>query len=594
MALKPASVQWSDEGSLRSLDYDDIYFQRGQGLEESRYVFIEKNNLPDRFKNLATDTFYVAELGFGSGINFLLTVKEFLDTAPASARLFYASIEKHPLEKKDFEKIHTNFPALATLSAEVLKQYPPLIEGFHHLPFAGGRIRLMLMLGDVVDTLPQLSGTFDTWYLDGFSHAKNAAMWEDGLYPLIAKRTKEGGTLATFSAVPHMMQGLEEAGFTVEKVKGYGIKRKMTVAKKISAAPNVPAHKKNIVVIGAGIAGCSAAYALAIRGYRVTVIDRNNGAAAETSGNPAGIVYPKLTVDSSPLGLYHSHAFCFTANLLQNLALPSWKPCGVLHLDMDEEDKKRTDALFEKRQYPQDFARRTAAGIFQPTAGFLSPPEFCRKLLDHPNIKTRFGVEADRIENDSIVIIAQGHDSKKHAQTSWLPLQSLRGQITFLKETQKSKTLEHIICHDGYITPAMDGLHYIGASFQKEEPEAPVLRDEDQQENLEKLQKTLPQFGFDESCLAGGRTGYRTTTPDKLPLAGRCPDYDSFLKKKNGYIDNLYISTGFGAHGMTGAPLAGEIVACLIAGDPLPVPQKLYEHLMPERFILRDIKRKKI
>ena len=56
----------------------------------------------------------------------------------------------------------------------------------------------------------------------------------------------------------------------------------------------------------------------------------------------------------------------------------------------------------------------------------------------------------------------------------------------------------------------------------------------------------------------------------------------------------LYISTGFGAHGMTGAPLAGEIIAAEISGDPSPVPADLAERLMPERFIERALKRKEI
>ncbi|MCK4945688.1 MAG: hypothetical protein KAI61_01420, partial [Alphaproteobacteria bacterium] len=73
MALKPANLQWSDDGALRSLDFGDIYFQPGQGSEESYFVFPEQNRLPERFPSLSDENFSIAELGFGTGLNFLLT-----------------------------------------------------------------------------------------------------------------------------------------------------------------------------------------------------------------------------------------------------------------------------------------------------------------------------------------------------------------------------------------------------------------------------------------------------------------------------------------------------------------------------------------
>ncbi len=597
MALKPANVQWSEDGTLTSLDFGDVYFQRKRGLGESRYVFIEKNRLEERLTAQKNGSFHIAELGFGTGLNFLLTAELFSKIAKPDARLVYVSIEKHPIRKEELERIHAYFAELAPFSAALQQQYPPLIEGFHRLSFLNGRISLLLAFGDVAEVLPQMSGTFDCWYLDGFMPAKNPGMWGDDLYRLIYERTKQGGTLSTFSAVGDLRRGLKACGFEVKREKGYAYKYHMTVAKKPAVDEETAPHTKRALVAGAGIAGCSVAYALALRGYAVTIVDRFPRAAASTSGNPVGIVYPKLTVDTSPLGMYHSHAFCFTRNLLQNIGLPSWRPCGVLHLDMNDEDRQRTKNLVERQQYPEDFVQRVQEGLFQPTAGYLSPPEFCNRLLQHPNITPVFESEMEDYFHDFIndtVIIAQGFDSTMHAETTWMPLETLRGQMSYLKETKASANLKMVVCHDGYITPSVSGMHYIGATFSKEQPSSPVLREEDHDENVGKLCKALPQFGFRREDVTGGRTGYRTATPDKLPMIGPCPDYDAFMKRENAYLPNLYVTTGFGAHGMTGAPLAGEILACLIAGEPLPVPQALYDHLKPERFILRDIKRKKI
>lgn len=622
MALKPARLQWSEDGTLSSPEYGDIYFQPGKGPEESRHVFLSGNGLEPRFQKAAGE-FCVAELGFGSGLNFLLTAELFAKAAPESARLFYASVEKHPIARADLEKIYAHFDGFGDMTGQVLSQYPPLIGGFHTLRFLGGRITLMLLFGDVMDVLPQLQGRFDAWFLDGFSPAKNPAMWEEGIFPLMAARTAKGGTVATFSAAGHVRRGLETAGFTVRKEKGYGVKRDMTVAvfEKGAAYDDV---RKSVIVLGAGIAGCAAAHALSRRGHDVTVIDRRGDCALETSGNPAGIVYPKLTVDPSPLGDFHAHAFSYTRALLKSLGLPSWKEGGVLHLDLDEEERARTQELLSRNAFPQDYALEKDGGLFQPMAGYLSPPEFCRALLEQSNAKTVFdravsglareggtwrvtGENGETLAEADIAVIALGGGSKAFAQTEWLPLQFLRGQVTMLRPTQESKNLAHIICHEGYITPAPGGLHCIGATFQKEEAGDFDAREEDDAENLEKLNRHLPQLGFTKEHIAGSRAGYRATTPDKLPVVGAAPDYetfrDVFAEMRTGktvttdaapVIEGLYVSTGFGAHGMTGAPLAGEIVAAQVSGAPLPVPSSLMEYLAPERFIFRGLKRKQI
>ena len=52
---------------------------------------------------------------------------------------------------------------------------------------------------------------------------------------------------------------------------------------------------REIAILGAGIAGCTAAAALAKRGFKVSIVDRHQSAGCEASGNSQGIVYPKLS-----------------------------------------------------------------------------------------------------------------------------------------------------------------------------------------------------------------------------------------------------------------------------------------------------------
>lgn len=624
MTLKPARLQWSEDGRLISLDYDDVYFQSGHAIAESDYVFLQHNNLASRFAAGDIPHFSLCELGFGTGLNFLLTAKLFLETAPADHTLTYVSIEKHPIPTDVLAKLHGFWPELQHISQELLAGYPPLITGFHTVFLAGGRIRLILALGDAGDILPQLSGAFDAWYLDGFTPGKNPDMWADDFFPLIAARTAPAGTLTSFSVLGRMRRAFAELGFTVEKVKGYGIKWSMTRAVK-DGTPQTP-PQKHVVVIGAGIAGCSAARALALYGQRVTLIDKHTTPASETSGNPAAVIYPKMTVDITPMGQLYQHGFCYTRQMICLAGVESFVPCGVLHLNKTAEDTARHQEIVSRQSPPEDYVTHKAeSGLFQPLAGFLSPTEFCQKLLAHPHITYRQAV-AESIQQDTktkhwivtlesgdtltadAVVIATGVNAAAYAQTGWMPLQSLRGQVTVLRATTASADLNHVICHDGYITPAQNGLHCIGATFQKEAVAETAPRDADDAENIAKLQKFLPHLKLDTSHIADHRAGFRMTTPDKLPLIGAAPDYSCFVAQnghlrtsgaaadttENTALDGFYIAAGFGAHGMTTAPLAGSIIAADICGLPLPVPQSLATALLPERFILRDLKRGKI
>ncbi len=628
VTLKPARLQWSENGDLESLDYGDVYFQRGAGFAESDYVFLRHNNIAARFAALGAQSFHIGELGFGTGMNFLLTAARFAADAPPEARLVYVSIEKHPIEKDMLAQIYAQFsaqqPGLAAICREIIAQYPPMIEGFHTLLLLDGRIRLMLCFGDVADMLPQIIGDFDAWYLDGFSPAKNPDMWREELFPMVAARTRSGGTLATFSVTGHMRRALKSLGFDVQKVKGFGIKWSMTAAQKSGDSP-APAPQKHIAVLGGGIAGCSAAYALARRGHMVTLIDRCSGVAQETSGNPVGIVYPKITAEPSAMGRLHAHGFCYTRMLCAALPVPSWRESGVLHIDKNADEAARHQKQVENNGLPAAYAFHDAnAGLRQPMAGYLSPPDFCAVLSASPHIRLAAersigtlsyadnkwhidDISGARICDADDVVIALGNQSHDMEGTSWLPLQSLRGQISYIQPTAASALLHEVICHDGYIAPPVDGVQYIGATFQKEPVGTADIRREDHAENIAKLAAHLPQLGITEDDVIGGRTGYRATTPDKLPLVGPAADADAvrtdFADLRHGgdaagravtVIPHLYISTGYGAHGMSGAPLGGEIIAAMICGEPLPVPAVLAEALAPVRFLLRDLKRRKI
>ena len=215
-----ADVYWH-QGVISSTQFDESYFSRENGKAETEYVFLEANNLPTRFQNNQNIT--VAELGFGTGLNFLCTWESFLAKNNKN-HLQYVSFEKYPLPTDIMQEALSRWPELENLKAQLVEQFP-LKEGWNTFEF--DRVSLLLGIGDARELLPEWDGQADAWYLDGFSPVKNPELWEEQLMRDVYQHTKPEGTLATYSAAGVVRENLKTAGFMVEKQKGFSLKRHM-------------------------------------------------------------------------------------------------------------------------------------------------------------------------------------------------------------------------------------------------------------------------------------------------------------------------------------------------------------------------------
>jgi len=217
-----AKLEWRTGDVPVSTQFDDPYFSLDDGLEETRHVFLAGNGLPERF----CDGFHIAELGFGTGLNFLTTLKEWR-TAGVPGKLRFSSFEAFPMRLEDLLRAVKRFADLPTEvfeNAAVSEVLSPVIHG--------PDFELHVILGDARETLAEWEDQADAWYLDGFSPAKNPELWQADLMMQVARHTKPGGTAATYTAAGFVRRGLVEAGFDVTRVPGYGRKRHMSVARK--------------------------------------------------------------------------------------------------------------------------------------------------------------------------------------------------------------------------------------------------------------------------------------------------------------------------------------------------------------------------
>ncbi|QDL90460.1 tRNA (5-methylaminomethyl-2-thiouridine)(34)-methyltransferase MnmD [Paroceanicella profunda] len=212
------TLDWLDNGTPVSTRFGDPYFSVADGVAEARHVFLAGNRLPERF----APGFAIAELGFGTGLSFLVAWAAWL-TAGHRTPLHFTSFEAWPLSGADMRRALGHWPELAPLADAFLSAWHP-DGGVMQLSGA----RLEVVPGDARETLRGWTGAADAWFLDGFSPARNPELWSPELLVQVARHTRPGGTFATYSAAGHVRRALATAGFAVRRLPGFAGKRHMS------------------------------------------------------------------------------------------------------------------------------------------------------------------------------------------------------------------------------------------------------------------------------------------------------------------------------------------------------------------------------
>ncbi len=220
MTDQTAKLDWR-AGVPIATRFDDPYYSLENGLAETAHVFLAGNDLPTRFGG----DFHIGELGFGTGLNLLVTWAAWAE-AGQPGTLRFTSFEAYPMALPDMADALSRFPTLAPYAQTLLDHWTPDIGPVT----LTDNLILDVIIGDARQTLPAWTGKADAWYLDGFSPAKNPELWEPDLLQAVAQHTKPGGSAATYSAAGHIRRSLTKAGCTVTRIPGYGRKRHMTRA----------------------------------------------------------------------------------------------------------------------------------------------------------------------------------------------------------------------------------------------------------------------------------------------------------------------------------------------------------------------------
>lgn len=696
--ISTAKINFQANGTPVSEKFNDIYFDAKTTYSQSEQVFINGNNIAKRWQQLAektddinrtvtggTKTFVIAETGFGTGLNFLLTLKMFIafkQQTQSNITLEFISCEKYPLTKVDLQRALALWPQLTSLSDELLAQYD--YKNNHcQMAFANGNVTLKVYFSDAAIAYSATNfpcgGLVDAWYLDGFAPQKNPSMWTPKLFAHVARLAKPRSTLATFTVAKLVRQGLQRVGFKIQKQKSKQVNECDRVNETASLAAielNASTLKnetlsavylgirqgeklngfkrrntdkterpRHVTIIGGGLASACSALALAKKGIQVNLYCKDKGLADGASSNAVGAIYPLIHQQQDTISLFYQQGFEHALKLYQQLLNDGYEFShgfdGLVEVAYKEALAKRVEFFNQNSPWPESLIHGVSAedvdnianisvghpGLYMPKAGWVCPPELVKAMIQAAvdtgfcKIKTNRHISnIKQLDNGhwllntnkgqktaKHLVVCAGADSLNIDVLNNLPLTQVRGQVSQMQSNEKVQGLKAVLCHKGYLTPQSKGFHCIGATFDKDDSDT-ESRAEDDKYNLTMLERCLGDIAnWDSKDVKGSKARLRCCTPDHMPIVGQLPNldlhreyYQHLSKDKNWHFEQappiypgLFVLTGLGARGLCTAPLLAEILVSELCDEVYPVDDEMLFNLAPNRFVIRDLIKRK-
>ncbi|MEJ6848639.1 tRNA (5-methylaminomethyl-2-thiouridine)(34)-methyltransferase MnmD [Sinorhizobium fredii] len=217
------SLEWHAGDMPYSVEFGDHFYCRTDGRLECGHVFLSGNRLPARWST--GGTFTIGELGFGTGLNFCETWRQWKQAKISTGELHFVSFERFPMRAGEIDRALSHWPEIEAARQALVAHWPEAQAGRIDIDF--NDVRLTVICGAALDGLSALREDFDAWYLDGFAPSRNPDMWSQQLMQAVFDKTVQGGTFATYAAAGFVRRNLAAAGFVVERLPGFAGKREM-------------------------------------------------------------------------------------------------------------------------------------------------------------------------------------------------------------------------------------------------------------------------------------------------------------------------------------------------------------------------------
>jgi tRNA 5-methylaminomethyl-2-thiouridine biosynthesis bifunctional protein len=390
------------------------------------------------------------------------------------------------------------------------------------------------------------------------------------------------------------------------------------------------------LIVGGGLAGACVAFALAKRGHRCTIVEQRPRLSQGASGNRVALLMPYITASESPSHAIYSAGFEFSLRLITGelQGLMTLYQSGALQLP----STRRFSQLLTGSQplLDSDHIRRisrdeasalsgvkiSSAAFFCSSAGYLSPSSFVGACTTaHPNkVSSLIDTQARQILRHKdgwkvvlsdgsyiqsrIVVVCSAFEAHQLATTSWLPLEAIRGQTAAIRSSAASQNLRTIVCFDGYLTPADNQEHMLGAHYRHNDM-CNTPSESDTDDMVHRVTRWLPDLHIQRKDTTSARVCFRTSTFDRLPYVGELSDFEAMRAAACNYqpgsnlreriplqhAPGLFVSLGHGSRGLLSCPIAGEIIARKICGEGLAELTQASVDLHPSRVVFRELER---
>lgn len=403
-------------------------------------------------------------------------------------------------------------------------------------------------------------------------------------------------------------------------------------------------HPGDVAIIGGGIASAALCLSLAERGQSITLFCRDTQAGEAASGNRQGALYPLLSQHHDELSQFYVQSFLYSRfRLSQILSLGYEVAHGFSGVLQTAHDEKSTTRLGKVMQYPWPafIARQVDAhaataiagidinkpGLEYPLGAWVCPAEFTRAMIAQAaktsGLTQHYQTQIDAIEKKADgwyltqsgnarqygpfanLVLASGAEVTTLPQTNQLPLSPFRGQVSHIPTTARLSQLNVVLCAEGYMTPANNQAHCIGASYVKSSKDL-SFSEAEQQANKARVQLSYPDKDWVEDIDVNGnsaRVGVRMVSRDHFPMMGAATDIEHLLELASMHPqdagfwqtqsapihDGLFILGGFGSRGVCSAPLTAEALAAQLCGEVSPFNQDIRQRLNPNRMWMRKL-----
>jgi tRNA 5-methylaminomethyl-2-thiouridine biosynthesis bifunctional protein len=585
----------------------------------------------------------VLDTDFQQGQNFIELWDAWRKDASRCERLHVISTLPTPLTRDQL--LSTQGTAEHTaLRQKLAAVWPALTPDLHSLSFEADHLQLLLCHGTAAHYLSELVASVDLFFIRPHSLSNPIVANASRMAKALARLAAEGAVLMSEAHPSASIRethsewnaALTSQGFVVEGFSASGsitatFAPRFQPKRAAARVRSAPSSTRHAVVVGAGLAGASAAWALAQQGWTSTVLDRHGSAAQEASGNAGGLFHGVIHAQDGIHARFNRAASIHAAKAVRTAIEHhgvAGAVGGLLRLESSLTPSEM-QAVLKTCKLPQDYAqaasaatasqlsglRLTQAAWHYVEGGWVQPAGLVRSYFERAGgrcqLRTHSDVQAlrrtergwqlldaqgDVIDEAEVVVLANAADATRLlaplSPNTLASLTKVRGQISQLpSHTTGLPSTQLPLTGAGYLLPSWQGHTLFGATSQEGDDD-PNVRDSDHASNLAQLAvltqtAALPNLNTRN---LQGRTAWRCVAPDRLPVIGGVPhDADRLIDQPRliPRWPGLFVYTALGSRGITWSALGGQTLAAWVTGSPSPIAASLLDAIDPARFAAR-------